>query len=245
MSVDGSMNTHMLYFDELHRDHGAIMLCWQALEVLNDTILFGRRIELLEEHRVINAWHDAGNSLAESAPPPSPLIFARLKMYVLENLKIASAFELYVKARLIVAGYVVHLIRDTDPWKALHAQQKTRPVLASEMTAVEPYINTQTDRYLPGLEGGSLPFSRILQKPEYVTALGLRADEIEIINEYRDLRNQIHLPGDLKESPRMAAHGDPLRFLLDFVNLRIVDWSSSLVCGRVGLGYLPLLQHVS
>ena len=72
MSIDGSMNTHMLYFDGFHRDHGAIALSRQALTVFCDTILFGRRNELLREDQVLREWEAAGNTLATSLCPPSP-----------------------------------------------------------------------------------------------------------------------------------------------------------------------------
>ena len=240
MSIDGSMNTHMLYFDGFHRDHGAIALSRQALTVFCDTILFGRRNELLREDQVLREWEAAGNTLATSLCPPSPWGLARLERYVYENMKIASGFELHLKARLIEAGFVVHVIQESDPWKVLQKQQRLRPIRVSEMTSLCPYISTQTERYLPGVMQQSLNFSRITTKPAYIAALGLPAPTVEIIDEYRELRNQIHLPGDIQQSPKIQAHGRPLDFLLEFANTNIVDWANGLLTRHPRMAWPPL-----
>lgn len=244
MSIDGSMNTHMLYFDGLHRDHGAITLSRQALTAFCDTIIFGRRNELRGEDQAIRDWEAVGNTLATSPLPPSPWAFARLERYVYENMKIASGFELHLKARLIEAGFVVHVIRDSDPWKSLQREQRLRPILVNEMTSLCPYISTQTERYLPGVTKQSLSFSWIVTKPAYIAALGLPAQTVEIIDEYRELRYQIHLPGDLQESPKIQAHGRPLDFLFEFANTHIVDWANSLLRRHPGMAWQPL-RHFS
>lgn len=244
VSIDGSMNTHMLYFDGLHRDHGAITLSRQALTAFCDTIIFGRRNELRGEDQAIRDWEAVGNTLATSPLPPSPWAFARLERYVYENMKIASGFELHLKARLIEAGFVVHVIRDSDPWKSLQREQRLRPILVNEMTSLCPYISTQTERYLPGVTKQSLSFSWIVTKPAYIAALGLPAQTVEIIDEYRELRYQIHLPGDLQESPKIQAHGRPLDFLFEFANTHIVDWANSLLRRHPGMAWQPL-RHFS
>lgn len=244
MSIDGTMNSHMLYFDGLHRDHGAIALSRQALSIFCDTIIFGRRNELREEDEAVRDWKAAGNTLAISPLPPTPWAFARLERYVYENLKIASGFELHLKSRLIEGGFVVHMILDSAPWRSLHKEQKLRPVLVNEMLSLCPYISTQTERYLPGVTKQSLNFSWIVTKPAYIAALYLPAQTVEIIDEYRQLRNQIHLPSDLQESPKIQVHGRPLDFLLEFANRHIVDWANSLLARHPRLAWQPL-QHFS
>ena len=242
MSIDGTMNTHMLYFDGLHRDHGAIALSRQALLVFCDTIIFGNRNEVRAENEAVRGWQSAGNTLATSPLPPTPWAFARLERYVYENMKIASGFELHLKARLIEAGFVVHVILNSDAWKSLHKEQRLRPILVNEMTSLCPYISNQTERHLPGITKQSLNFSWIVTKPAYISALGLPAQTVEIIDEYRQLRNQIHLPGDGQESPKIQAHGRPLDFLLEFANTHIVDWANSLLGRHPGMAWQPLQQ---
>lgn len=240
MSINGTMSTHMLYFDDLHRDHGAIALSRQALFVFCDTIIFGRRDELRREDEAVRDWQAAENSLAISPLPPTPSTFARLERYVYENMKIASGFELNLKARLIKASFVVHVILDSDPWKSLHKEQRLRPILVNEMTSLCPYISTQTERYLPGVTKQSLNFSWIVTKPAYIAALGLPTQTVEIIDEYSQLRNQIHLPGDIQESSKIQAHKHPLDFLLEFANTQIVDWANSLLSLHPEINWKPL-----
>lgn len=68
------------------------------------------------------------------------------------------------------------------------------------------------------------------EKPEYAKALELEADVVGIIDEFRELRNQIHFPGDILETSKIYALQQPIsEFLMQFLNSEVIKWSNSLI----------------
>jgi hypothetical protein len=69
----------------------------------------------------------------------------------------------------------------------------------------------------------------LTDKPAYRAALGLTNQQIDIIKDYRLLRNQVHFPGDFLEAPNIQSFPRPIiEFLTEFINTEIVAWSNSL-----------------
>jgi hypothetical protein len=70
----------------------------------------------------------------------------------------------------------------------------------------------------------------LTEAPEYRRALELPDEVLNVIDDYRALRNQIHLPGDIVEAPHIQALEVPIaEFLVGFVNVELVAWSNQLV----------------
>jgi hypothetical protein len=158
-----------------------------------------------------------------------------------EYLKIASAFELHFKARLLGRDFLVHELDRDDPlYRQLATEQKRRPIQTGEVVAVSSYAFDGQRNYLPGLKDASLKFSLMTGKPNYRAALDLPDATIDVVDDYRVLRNQIHLPGDIVESPHLAALSQPAdAFIAEFINSEIVPWSNTLIAQH-GLNWQPL-----
>ena len=94
--------------------------------------------------------------------------------------------------------------------------------------------------YLPGLREASLKFSWLTDKPAYKATLGLNDQQLDIIRDYRLLRNQVHFPGDILQAPSIQEFPRPIiEFLTEFINSEIVAWSNSLIT-QYDMNYKPL-----
>ena len=228
---DGFLYSHHLYLDDLHRDSGVVRLNIEALKAFSDSITVGQRHELSADREAEMLWLAQGGIESGFPDPWGSTSRKRWEYINYEHLKIASAFELHLKSRLLGRNYVLHEIDGRLPeYKSLEKQQRTRPIEKGELFAIRPYHFDGKQNYLPGLRQGSLRFSRLTQKPAYRAALGLADQEIDIIEDYRLLRNQIHFPGDGFETPNIRAFGQPIiEFFCAFINAELIDWSNLLI----------------
>ncbi|MDB5842796.1 MAG: hypothetical protein JWP79_106 [Polaromonas sp.] len=223
--------SHLLYIDELHRDHGAVSLNVEALHAFKDTILIARNAELKSEQSKKSDWLAKGGFETGRDYPWGPASVKRMEYINYEHLKIACGFELHLKARLLARDVVIHEIDAKAPGcKDLGLKQVHRPVKRAELLRATNYMFDGKSNYLPGLKNGSLRFSWLIEKPEYASALELEAEVLAVIDEFRELRNQIHFPGDLLETPRIGALQQTIEeFLTKFLNSEVIDWSNSLI----------------
>ena len=223
--------SHLLYKDDFHRDFGAVRLNIEALKAFSDSITVGQRHELSADIEMEKLWLAQGAFDSGLPDPWGSTSWKSLEYINYEHLKISSAFELHLKGRLLARNYVLHEIDAQLPlYKSLEKQQRTRPIEKDELLAISPYHFDGKQNYLPGLREGSLRFSLLTQKPAYRAALGLSDQELGIIEDYRLLRNQIHFPGDMLETPNIRAFAKPIiEFLSPFINIELIDWSNRLI----------------
>ena len=88
----------------------------------------------------------------------------------------------------------------------------------------------------------SLGFNKICNSSNYVSALNISNDIMDMVEDYRNLRNQIHLPGDNCETPNINRIGEnATELMIDFINERIVDNSNSLI-RHYNFNFLPLTK---
>jgi hypothetical protein len=233
--------SHLLYHDDLNRDCGVVRLNVEAFKAFSDTVTIVQRHALAAEQAAVKQWLEQGG-FRENIPYPWGAASLAMMEYVnYEHLKIASGFELHLKARLLAHNYILHEIDGKIPeYKTLARDQSERPIEKSELIAIHPYHFDGKQNYLPGLREGSLKFSRLTDKPRYRAALGLSEQQIDIIRDYRLLRNQVHFPGDILEASNIQAFPRPIiEFLTEFINSEIVAWSNDLIA-KYELNYRPL-----
>ena len=223
--------SHLLYNDDLNRDFGVVRLNIEALKAFSDSITVGQRHELLADREAGKQWIARGGFQSGLPDPWGSTSWKSLDYINYEHLKIASAFELHLKSRLLARNYVLHEINGRLPgYESLEKQQRSRPIEKHELFAIQPYHFDGKQNYLPGLRDGSLGFSLLTQKPAYRAALGLTDQQIDIIEDYRLLRNQIHFPGDILEAPNIRAFARPIiEFLAAFINAELIDWPNGLI----------------
>ena len=100
-----------------------------------------------------------------------------------------------------------------------------------ELLAIEGFYFTGQLNTLRGLTAQSLTFDTILNIPAYRQQLGKSQDFLDIVEDYRNLRNQIHLPGDAVEAPHINKYGGDslMRLLVQFINEEIVAYNNRLI----------------
>ena len=230
-SSDVYKRTHMFYHDDLHKNHAIICLNLEAMKAFMDSIFIANRHLITTENAAVRQWWEQ-EELQMIRPFPWPAATHHFMEYVnYENFKIAAAFELHLKARLISMDYIVHKLDNSSAiYKSLANEQKNRPITKQEFLAISSFHFDGHHNFLPGLKDNSLDFLTITEKPNYQKALGLSNEQINIINDYRLLRNQLHLPGDIVETPNINNYSKPIiEFLVEFINTEIVAWSNYLI----------------
>ncbi|MBI2910396.1 MAG: hypothetical protein HYX92_22350 [Chloroflexi bacterium] len=227
--------SHVFYLNEFHRDWGVVALNREAYKAFSDTILVRHRAELKVQQHAVREWvrqRDFGSNLPF---PESSAWFSQLEYMNYEYLKVACGFELHLKARLLSRDYLIHSVNNADGrYRTLARAQRERPVKTAELFSIDGFRFNGKENYLPGLKPTSVQFSSLTDKDDYIVALGLPAETVAVIRDYRNLRNQIHLPGDVIETPGLNKfqHNPISEFLIDFINSEIVSWSNQIIVDR-------------
>jgi hypothetical protein len=218
---DVFIRTQLAYKTELNRDALVIHLNREAYKAFIDTITIGQYPLLRQETE---------ERKRDSQLFP-PTIFRRLEYLDLENFKIAAGFELHLKACLVAKNIVVHVKANIPAFVDLRRKQRREPVYKDELLIIEGFYYTGQLNILRGLTTQSLTFDTILNTPAYRQHLGKSQEFLEIVEDYRNLRNQIHLPGDPVEAPHINRYeGDSfIRLLVQFINEEIVAYNNKLI----------------
>jgi hypothetical protein len=224
---DVFLRTQLAYKDELNRDALIVHLNREAYKAFIDTITIGQ-FPLLKK--------EGDAALKGFFNMPTPTIHLRLEYIDLDNLKIAAGFELHLKASLLSNDIVIHFINGKAPFntasfKALRKKQELEPVYKQELLAIEGFYYNGERNELRGLTSQSLNFEKILNEPNYRSKLGKSQDFLDIVEDYRNLRNQIHLPGDAIDAPHLTQYkgSSLMKILEEFINKEIVEYNNKIM----------------
>lgn len=229
--------SHLIYYDEINRDVGIFVLCLEAFNAFNDSIMVSERHALAYERLQDELFLVEGRSILDGPLPENPVTWKLLRSLNLEHLKIASGFEIILKSMLVEKGIVIQEIVNMDgPYKILAVKQSSSPVYTEELLEIDDFRFDGLINYLPGITRKSLGFQTILEKPDYRSVLEISDLDLELIDEFRNLRNEIHFPRDAISTPVRAAYPMPISdFLVNFINKWIVD-RGNLISDTRGLG---------
>jgi hypothetical protein len=219
-----------MYRDDRNRGSAAVQLNEEAFKAFSDTIVVKRRHELAAESMAWKAYSTRSGMASGERLPLGPATNALIEYVNYENLKIACGFELHLKARLVACDILVHEVDDrSQAYKALAKEQKKRPVTTAELFVIDSYRFDGQVNYLPGLKDTSVKFSLLTKAHDYRQALNLPAQDIDYIDYYRCLRNQIHLPNEWTDVPNVRFPETAGDFIVRFINTRIIPLSNSLI----------------
>lgn len=104
---------------------------------------------------------------------------------LIDDIKISIAFENFMKAKLLLNGFVVHNVKknnNEEQWKL----QKKRPIEPSVLTISEDFD-------CPELANRTLDYGFLLGNSEYRKYYNLDEDTIKYLNEINERRNNLHL----------------------------------------------------
>jgi len=229
---DVFQKSHLMYMDDINRQYGIAELNYEAFKAFSDTILITKSDEIVKEYQQKEDFIKSGKKLGiDDYPwPNTQMEFGRFRN--LEYLKIGCGFELSLKAILLKHGFVIHEIDGKDArYSNLAKEQRRRPVMIKELFAVSGYMHNGSINILPGITKKSLQFSIMLHNNDYKKTIGLDTVSLEIIDEYRDIRNMIHLPGDPIETVRLRnmSWQEKICFILNYIDEYIVATNRKIV----------------
>lgn len=224
--------SHLFYIDDTNREAGVAELNFEAYKKFSDTILLNKHIEIIDEQNKVNEFVKTAELLGvdEFPWPNNQLNFGFNRN--LEHLKIGCGFELSLKSKLLDAGYIIHEIDKSNPKYAQIAKvQKNKPIKINELLSISGYMFNGVQNILPGITSKSISFSTIVDKNSYTKLYSLDSKSLNIIKEYRELRNAVHLPGDIVETytTNKMTWEDKITFLKKYINEQIVMRNRSIL----------------
>ncbi len=222
--------TQLAYKDDLNRDAFVVSLYHEAYKIFLSSILIGQFPILRDESRRTQEALDNG-TFDIRTHQISQTQWQRMEYINLENFYIATGFELFYKSRILENDFLVNYLEDKNEFKELRKEQRERPIHKSELFNISGYFydTTLQKNILKGITEKSLDFSLISKEIKYYETLNLSIDLLGIIEDFRRLRNQIHLPGEFGESPNLTRLGNNVvPLMIDFINSEIVDKANML-----------------
>jgi hypothetical protein len=228
--------TEKAYKDDINRDAFVIKLNIESYKIFCSSFLIGdypniikEREQQIENCRKLNENNPETNNLPIFLPP---IIQHRFEYINLEHFYLATGFELSFKSKLLHRSFIVNIFEETTQFETLRKEQKKRPINKTELFSISGYFYDEDKMInrLKGITAKSLEFGNILNKPNYQKELNVDNEIILIAEEFRNLRNQIHLPGDWQSSALINSLGDSLvNKLVDYINDDIVDMTNQLI----------------
>jgi hypothetical protein len=208
------------YFDALHTNAIALQLMYSSLDLF-------KRAYRIQHLPVIRAEIQAVAIHGFGAVQYNSRFIHEL---LLDAIKISTCFENYIKARLLLNGYVIHAIRrDMKGYENLAKQQRTMPVTISDLKSVEGYVydpklgvNT-----LRGISPHTLTYSLLIGNQNYIATHGVPQGIIDILNQYNETRNTLHFLGSTSSryDRRLLQEIDAL---IDYINQHLVTTHNAL-----------------
>jgi len=126
----------------------------------------------------------------ETNPPDLKAIMPFINDSLMDDTRIITCFENFMKGVLIINDYVVHKL--TNKNKALKYEQQKRPLKIAEVfnqTSFSNFDKTRPDMWETSFQ--TLNFSWML-KPKYQAIINLPNDVLSIIADINDERNKLH-----------------------------------------------------
>lgn len=220
----------LAYKNERDRDHLAISLNIEALKIFNLSIKISQHQSLIRESERVQTLLESGTFFEEYQRPS--LVSHLMEFMNLEYFYIATGFELHFKSWLLQNNFIINIIADNELFKGMKNKQKRQPITKNEFFEVGnfQYDPQRGINILQGITDQSLSFNTISKKPDYINALNISTDLLGIVEDYRNLRNQIHLPGELAETPTLRRLGQQsTEIIIDFIKERIVNNSNEMI----------------
>lgn len=230
---DSFTHSAIIYLDDFHRRLSAFRLVQEAVNAFGDSLAFSRSRDLNEQVEFFREYMKAGGLLSDLEYRHNQSWDKYIRFRHLEYLKLAAGFELALKAMLLRQGYLVHIIdKKSAVHKHLASAQKTGPISVEALLEIAPYQFDGSRNFLPGILPQSIKFSWLTLRREYRATFPFSETEMDIVDDYRKLRNMIHLPGDWPDlSDNIESRQATSEKVVKMVNDQVIDWANSLLNG--------------
>jgi len=118
-----------------------------------------------------------------------------IKSWLVDSIKIIIFFENYMKAILLINGYLVHQIKKENEYENLSKEQTKRPIKLDELNTIKPYeIDTENKTiFHEALNFKTIGFQTLTKKKSYHELYGIEKELLAFIKKINIERNQLHL----------------------------------------------------
>jgi len=165
------------------------------------------------------------NVICENSNPTNPPKREEIEKFVINSLmdsiKISICFENFGKSILLAKGYLIHIV-NKDICPELSRKQKKEPIYISEL--INFLQNRKKDKSLPNsvvmnkvLLDQTINYGLMLKKESYFSKCLLPKDQIELLKQIHNSRNQLHLANSINFKLRNTSFQE-YNALKNFVN---------------------------
>lgn len=148
----------------------------------------------------------------------------------LDAFRIATSFENFFKAELILFGYVIHKINRNSRYSSLRSQQQYRPIKVSEIRSLERGTWKRRGLFqINSLSKTTLTLAELISKTgRYKNSLRLSNFCIDTIDTIRKQRNTVHfLVNDIGHYNKKVV--ESYIYLRSFMNERLIPRYNSVI----------------
>lgn len=151
------------------------------------------------------------------------------KEALIDDVKLTICFENYMKATLLQAGYLIHIIRPAKTHsqytglQALAKRQKDEPILITDFSTLDGivYDSQKKMNVFPALSDQTIGIGKLLDKAKYQAVVRLPINIAEVAKDAKNHRNNIHyLLGEA--ASYSSKQIDNMIECSDFINLKII-----------------------
>ncbi len=202
------------YLNKFHRDHAYYDLLNIAIHHFKEAYCIKnfvrlRKIPFHDTKKLEKNYASSGDFAKEA---------------IIDNVKITTCFENYLKGLLIYKGYIIHKIDrkiKNKKFAALSNDPRERPIRISQLKKIENYRKNPNTGNLKlfGLKESTIGFNGILNSNDYKKLHKLPTNIMKILNDIKERRNTIHFqPVNLFRSSDI----DQYKPLIEFVNKKVI-----------------------
>jgi hypothetical protein len=206
--VDFNKHPSIAYVDPLNAKFLAINLLTFGIMIFHGAL----KIKNFKEYVSLNIPLEEASGLLD-------IVKKYVEENAVDNFRIVTCFENYMKAKILMNGQLVHMIKGGDEkYKAIRKEQFERPISITEVSKIEPFVfdtKQVVHATLPGIIKNTIQISSLI-KPKYQAVISLPGQVLSALTEYIDYRNNHHLM--LREEFIMSSYVvNNLREIKDYV----------------------------
>lgn len=168
-------------------------VAWELLRSSYKTIYSSKLIRKLDELiKVYYAWKP-NNTKNDSRLFK---VLNQIKTPLIDDIQISISFENYLKSKLLLSGFVIHIIDSKalgEKFREYEKKQRKRPITISDIKKAEGVFRKRKTNYIfHSLTEKTINYSTLLNKPNYKDRIKLPPELFRILDNIRKRRNNLH-----------------------------------------------------
>ena len=122
-------------------------------------------------------------------------VLDQIKTPLIDDIKISTSFENYLKSKLLLSGFVIHMI---DPktlekkFSTYASKQWKHPITISDIKKAEGVFRKRKTNFFHSLKKNTINYSTLLNNTNYKDRIKLPPELFRILDSIRKRRNSLH-----------------------------------------------------